>query len=191
MKCPHSIPKKYAWFYCKKAPWHENWMSVKLLHAAIPIKIDTCPIKPMIISHIDSYCMRCIMFETPELSNSHHILRKNWSSLTFSCFCLIFPIISPICLPHVSPMKSMISLGKSSSSLPASAVGAWPSPPRRKRRRRSRPLRWRRMTAGHTAARLGKGHLLHCTGFLKWREDLFDIQKMLLPHFEGVPAPLL
>jgi hypothetical protein len=47
------------------------------------------------------------------------------------------------------------------------------------------------MTAGHTAARLGKGHLLHCTGCLKWREDLFDIQKMLLPHFEGVPAPLL
>ena len=48
------------------------------------------------------------------------------------------------------------------------------------------------MTAGHTAARLGKGHLLHCSyGFLKWREDVFDIQKMLLPHFEGVPAPLL
>lgn len=37
-----------------------------------------------------------------------------------------------------------------------------------------------------------KGHLLHCSyGFLKWREDVFDIQKMLLPHFEGVPAPLL
>lgn len=40
------------------------------------------------------------------MSNSHHILKKKLIFIDLLMFFLIFPIISPICLPHVSPMKS-------------------------------------------------------------------------------------